>query len=666
MNFDDFHFVRPWVLWFLAGLPFLLAVYFAGERQRQTALNILIAPRLQSRIAGSVSLSKRRWMFLFTLLGMACAVVAAAQPRWGFRWEERTSRGRDIIVAIDTSRSMLAQDLKPNRLQRAKLAGQDLLGLLDGDRVGLVAFAGTSFLQAPLTADYDAIQDSLVELDTEIIPRGGTNLTEAIKTAEDAFGKGESEHRALIIFTDGEELEADAVEAARAARQKFRIFTVGLGSAEGGLIPFTNERGGTEFVRDNNGAFVTSRLDESRLREIAEAAGGFYVRLENGPAEMQRVVSEGLGKMKESDADSRFSKQPIERYQWPLGAAVVSLVVALFLGDRRRLRVRTSAATVFACFLPFTADAVPQEEFNKGCDAFKKGNYSEAAQAFGAALGTGSSELQIKAAYNLANTLARRGAGAKEKAEKISEWKDALQHYDRALALEPGFTDARHNRDIVQKAIEALEKSEEQKKDDKKDDQKKDDQQKQNESQENKDDSGKGEGKDDQQQQQQSQDKKESGQPQKSDGKSGEQKDGEEKGKGSEEKSDDKQPGEKQDGSEKKENGNPSKEQKQGAGGDQKKDAPKPGDPKPDPNAQPEPERSDQKPQGELKSANNPSPQAQPGQDMSEAEQEALAAAEGKMSEKQAKRLLDSIKDERVRLLDPREERRPPRQFKDW
>lgn len=350
-GFTEFHFALPLALWALAGLPVLLALFFAWERKRRAALNAFLSPRLQPRLAGTASPGRRRLGFLLMIAALSLAILSLAQPRWGFSWEERVDKGRDIIVAIDTSRSMLAQDLKPDRMTRAKLAAQDLLTQLEGDRVGLVAFAGTAFLQAPLTGDYDAVRNSLSEIDSDIIPRGGTNLTAAIETADDAFGKGESEHRALIIFTDGEELEADAVEAARAAGKKFRIFTVGLGSPSGGLIPFRSERGGTEFVRDETGKFVTSRLDEGRLREIAEAAGGFYVHLQGGLAEMQQIVRDGLGKMKERESDSRFSKQPIERYHWPLAGAVACAVGGLLLGDRRRLALRKATPLLAAGWL---------------------------------------------------------------------------------------------------------------------------------------------------------------------------------------------------------------------------------------------------------------------------------------------------------------------------
>src|SRR6478672_10116449 len=163
-------FGQPLWFWALALFPFLLAIFVQNERARRTQLKRLVAARLLEKLAGTVSLAKRRWRFGVTLLGLAALVVSLAQPRYGFSWQESKMRGRDVLIAIDTSKSMLATDMAPNRLARAKLAAQDLITQLAGDRVGVIAFAGTAFLQAPLTADSTAVLASLQELDTEIIP----------------------------------------------------------------------------------------------------------------------------------------------------------------------------------------------------------------------------------------------------------------------------------------------------------------------------------------------------------------------------------------------------------------------------------------------------------------------------------------------------------------
>ncbi len=327
-------------LWALALLPVAVLLFLWAERRRRELLQKLVAARLQSTLAGSLSVAKRRMHFALVLAGLALLVAALAKPRYGYTFEEAKRKGRDVLIAIDTSRSMLSTDVAPSRLARAKLAAQDLINALEGDRAGLIAFAGSAFLQAPLTVDYSAVLSSLNELDTNIIPLGGTNIAEAINTAVEAFGKGESESRCLVLFTDGEELDADALAAARNAAKttRMKIFTVGVGSGDGSLIPVPGENGGTEFVKDAKGNFVKSRLDEAKLKEIAAATGGFYVHLQNGPSEMHRIVDEGLGGMKEQQIDERMSRKPIERYQWPLGAGLALLVLSVFVNERRRSR----------------------------------------------------------------------------------------------------------------------------------------------------------------------------------------------------------------------------------------------------------------------------------------------------------------------------------------
>ncbi|MEI9894547.1 MAG: VWA domain-containing protein [Chthoniobacter sp.] len=335
-------FGQPLWFWGLAFLPVLIALYARNERRRGKLLQRLVAARLLERLAGTLSLRRRRLRFALFLLGFAALLVSLAEPRYGFTWEQSKRQGRDVIIAIDCSKSMLATDLAPSRLARAKLATQDLIGQLPGDRVGLIAFAGTAFLQAPLTIDYGAVLNSLAELDTDVIPRGGTNIAAAITEADAAFGKGESDNRCLIIFTDGEELESDAVATASAEKDHMHIFTVGLGSAEGSLIPIPGPDGGTVFAKDESGQIVKSRLDEERLRKIAESTGGFYLHLQNGPAEMKQLVRDGLGQMKEKDIDTRLSRRPIERYQWPLSAALVLLVSSTLIGERKRAARRVA------------------------------------------------------------------------------------------------------------------------------------------------------------------------------------------------------------------------------------------------------------------------------------------------------------------------------------
>jgi len=694
-------FAAPLWFWSFAVFPFLIALAAASERRRTELLNRIVAARLAPKLAGTVSLAKRRLRFAFLLLALAGVIVTLARPQWGFTWEQAKRKGRDILIAIDTSRSMLADDLKPSRLVRAKLAAQDLISELRGDRVGIVAFAGTAFLQAPLTIDYGAVLNSLKELDTEVIPQGGSNLEGAIKAARDAFGKGESENRALIIFSDGEELDANAQKAAEDLKGQVRVFTVGLGTPEGALIPVRGRDGGTEFVKDETGQVVRTKLDESRLQAIAEPTGGFYVHLETGRPEMQQIVRDGLGKMTEQDIDAKLSRRPIERYQWPLSGALLALVAAMLTGERRRGRaIRVGAVAMLLAF-PLTAAArneglkayerqdytgarqeftkqlerrpdLPELQFDLGSSAYKAGDYNAALAAFGRALTSSEPQLRTKAAYNLGNTLFQRGAAQQEKKGKLAEWKNALQHYDEALKADPKNEDAAYNREVVRKLIEELEKEPPKQDDKKKEDQKKDQQEK------NKDN------KDQQQQDKQNQQQ----QPQTGDQKKEDQKP--QSGSGQD------QDQQKQDGSQQpppnKENekGKDEKDQQSASAEDQKPDEGAGKDQKPDQQeGQKSPEKQgdkrdgqagdqkgqnnappmqpEQKKEGELKSA----PEAGEGEQQTPEEQaaaDAQAAAEGKMTPQQASALLESLKgeDQKVRLLDPRERRALRRVFKDW
>src|SRR2546428_2073425 len=310
--------------WGLLAIPFVVALFIRSERRGLKRLQEFVSARLLPQLAGTVNHPRRILRFALQLLGFALAIVSLAQPRWGYTFEDVKRKGLDLLIAVDTSRSMLSNDVQPDRLERVKLAVQDLVNELQGDRVGLIAFAGRAFLQAPLTIDYDAVFEAINDLDTKTIPEGGTNISSAITLATQSFGKSATGNRALIIFTDGEELSGDAVNTATAAAADagVRIFTVGVGTPQGSLIPVTGDDGQTAFVKDPAGQVVKSKLDENRLREIAETTGGFYVHLENGPRTMQQLQSEGLAKMQAAEKDVRLSRRPIESYEWPPSAGL--------------------------------------------------------------------------------------------------------------------------------------------------------------------------------------------------------------------------------------------------------------------------------------------------------------------------------------------------------
>ena len=564
-------------LWGLLLVPICGLLFFSAERRAALRLHEFVSPRLFPQLAGTVNRFARLLKYALILVALAFAFVALAQPRWGYTYDEKKRKGLDLIFAVDTSRSMLSNDVQPNRLERVKLATQDLVNELQGDRVGLIAFAGRAFVQAPLTIDYGAAIDSINDLDTKTIPEGGTNISEAINLAVQTYGKSAVGNRALVIFTDGEELSGDAAKAAKAAADSgVRIFTVGVGTSEGSLIPVSSDDGGTAFVKDSKGQVVKSRLDEKRLREMAETTGGFYLHLENGPRTMRQLIDQGISKMQAGDIDVRLSRRPIERYEWPLGAAILALSVAMLINDRKKLRrtvvparapktVAMAASILLLTTMGAKASAPgldlyqqekfgeaygefqktlqthPQThaadkiQFDSGAAAYKMKDYKKALESFSQALLSKDPDLQSSSHYNLGNTLYERGEAQKGDDKKLTDWTNALQHYEETLKLQPQNKEAKDNWEFVKKKIDELKKKKEQSptptptptptpspSDKNQKQQNQDQQQNQQDKQQQKDQQGKGGGG---QQQKQEKDQSQSKEQNKDSGKDKEQKD---------------------------------------------------------------------------------------------------------------------------------------------
>jgi Ca-activated chloride channel family protein len=505
METSALSFGQPWVLNFLWLLPPVAALFWWAERRRRALIVRIVAPKLRAVLAGNTSPWRRVFRGTCVVAALALLVVTLAEPRLGYDTLEVPHRGRDVVIAMDVSRSMMAPDVAPTRLQRAKLLAEDLVAELGGDRIGLVAFAGSAFLQAPLTLDHGAVLSALDELDTDLIPKGGTNLAAAIRASEEAFTKAEGFSRAIIIISDGEELDADGLAAAReAASGGVRIFTVGVGSTEGSEIPLAPG----EFVRDPAGQVVQSKLDASRMKEIAEATGGFYTPLDENAARL--LATGGIGKMAETDINMESSRRPIERYQWPLGAAVALLVLQALVGERRRVPFGAAAAALWLIGVPpaqasgvsayeqgnyeqarqdfeqrlqMEPDA-PNLQLNAGTAAYRLKDYGKASQYFSKAMLAEDPALRSAAEFNLGNTLFRQGEGQEDKEKKVSDWKDAMAQYEAALKTRPDYTEARENKERIEQLLEQLEKEQPQdKKQDKKQDQQEQEQQKQDQQQ---------------------------------------------------------------------------------------------------------------------------------------------------------------------------------------
>ena len=271
------------------------------------------------------------------LLAFAFLILALARPQFGTRVETVRSEGQDVIVALDVSRSMLAEDVTPNRLERARLEIMRILQRLDGDRIGFVAFAGNAFVQSPLTVDYGAAALFLNAMNTDLIPMQGTNLGEALNVALDAFEEGTGDHRVLIVVTDGEDHEGEIEGALERARDEgVEIHTVGIGSLDGVPIPeFTASGERSGFVRDVDGAVVTTRLDEATLERIAEATGGRYFPALGPGANLDLLVEEVTGG-EGRELETREVTQFDEQFQIFLGFALVLLFAEGLIPERRR------------------------------------------------------------------------------------------------------------------------------------------------------------------------------------------------------------------------------------------------------------------------------------------------------------------------------------------
>jgi Ca-activated chloride channel family protein len=325
------------ILWLLLVLPPALVLFFWwASRQRQKLLEQFIQTRLLSTLTVGISPARKKIRFGCLVFAVALLVITLARPQHGFDLQEVEQRGLDIVVAVDTSKSMLATDIAPNRLTRARLAALELMQKAGTDRMGLVAFAGDAFLECPLTIDNTAFQQCVQALDVNSIPQGGTAIAAAIKTALTAFKEG-NHHKVLVLFTDGEDNDTGALEAAQgAAKAGLKIFTIGIGTAAGDLLRVTDANGNSDYVRDEQGNVVKSHLNEALLQQIAGATGGFYLPL-RGANTIDTLYERGLAPLPKSEGKERLVRRYHEQFYWPLALAMLLLLVEIFLPERRSL-----------------------------------------------------------------------------------------------------------------------------------------------------------------------------------------------------------------------------------------------------------------------------------------------------------------------------------------
>ena len=322
-------------LYALALIPVFIIVYWLVARWRKKALKSFGEMAVIQQLFPDVSRSKRIWKAILYLFAFTLLVIGIVNPQVGTKLEEVKRKGADLMICLDVSNSMKAEDLSPNRLEKAKQAIAKLVDKLEGERIGIIVFGGEAYVQLPITTDYSAAKLFLESINTDMIPTQGTAIGKAIDMAMESFGKDEGKNKAIIIITDGENHEDDAIKAAEAAAEKgVTIHTIGMGSAEGAPIPIYKGNVREGFRKDKDGNTVVTKLDEKMLQEISATGNGIYVRASNSDAGLNNVL-DAIDKLEKKQFESKMYSDYEDRFQWFISAAFVLLLIETFLTERK-------------------------------------------------------------------------------------------------------------------------------------------------------------------------------------------------------------------------------------------------------------------------------------------------------------------------------------------
>jgi Ca-activated chloride channel family protein len=457
-------------------LAIVLGLYAGWQRRR------LRRRYAEAELWESLSESPARWRSIFSVLltAGALALVAAAllDLRYGRALRDVPQRGIEVVFALDVSRSMLAEDATPNRLERAKQQISDLIDAMPGDRVALVIFAGEARQVVPLTSHHEDFTRTLAEVGPDSLPRGGSQLAAAIREARNAFLEKTNDHKAIVIFSDGEDQRGEPIEAAAAARREagIRIFTVGLGDADrGARIPTDDGRSdpAPTYVR-HKGKIVWSKMETETLQRIAEASNGAFI-----PAGTKRVAMDDVYQGYIADIDPKeFATAQINalvpRFQWFALPALVLLLIEIWIssGGRRPATGRRSPRGTIAGAIAATlllgggtaeaqvtaSDRAAAQRYNQGVELYRQGQLAEAAEAFTAAAGAEAAELAARSRYNLGNCLYAQALAARDQQPEVAtaQLEQAIGHYRGALRLREDLRDARVNLELAARLLQQL------------------------------------------------------------------------------------------------------------------------------------------------------------------------------------------------------------------
>jgi tetratricopeptide (TPR) repeat protein len=518
-------FAHPGYLWALLVLPVLMVGFFILHRWRRQLMRRFVSEPLVTQLSPDASTTKRTIKQAFLILGVACLLIAAANPQVGTRLEEVKREGIDLFVALDVSLSMKAEDIRPSRLDKAKRDVSDLLRKLQGDRVGLVVFAGEAFVQFPLTADYSAADLFINAVDVEDVPVPGTMIGSAIEKALNSFPKDLPTQKAIVVVSDGENTEGDVAGAVDDARkQGVRVFTVGMGTPEGSPIPVYAPNGGrVDYKHDRAGNIVLSRLDESALQQIALSTGGSYRRATNGGTEIDEIFKE-LSSLQRTEMGSLQVTGFEDQFFYPLAIGILMLVIESLLSERRgRLLARlkklipaTRVVPLLLVLIAATSSAqTVRSHVSRGNEAYRNSKYGDAEAEYKKALQIDSTAREAQ--FDLGNAFykqqrfdeaqrvyanrvaaAKIGSGDRELAYydvgnalfKSNKLEESIESYKHTLRLNPLDEDARYNYLLAKDRLKQQQdqkKQNQQNKQDKNKDQQNKDQQNQNKDQQNKD-----------------------------------------------------------------------------------------------------------------------------------------------------------------------------------
>lgn len=533
-----FRFANPAFLYLLLLLPVMIILWILNERRKKKALLRFGNPELVKKLMPEYSRIRPNLKLFFSITALALIIIVLARPQFGSKLEEVKKQGVEVIIALDVSNSMLAEDIQPNRLERAKQALTRLIDNLENDKIGLIVFAGDAYIQIPVTTDYISAKMFLSTISPEMVPKQGTAIGSAIELGMRSFSPGEGKSKAMIIITDGENHEDDPVAAAsEAAKAGIVIHTIGIGSVEGVPVP-VRTGGGTDFLKDHDGNTVITKLDENTLKKIAVSASGKYVRASSTNIGLDEIFNE-IKKMKKQELESTMYTEYNDQFRIFAILALIFLLAEFMIMDRKnrkmanislfKYNINTNGGRLITiCFiflLPLPLYSQGDKKYiREGNREYEKGKYAEAEISYRRAVDKNSESED--AVFNIGDALYRQkkfeDAGKqfsenyqmnddrKKKSASLynlgnsllmaNKIKESIDAYKGSLKLDPGNMEAKYNLAYAQDLLNQQQQQQQEKQDQNKDNKENKEQQdqKSNEDQQQKQEQ-------DQQQQQQKQ-----------------------------------------------------------------------------------------------------------------------------------------------------------------